>query len=118
MSIEEFPLPEYSPSKSEWNRSKNHDVTCRGLKAMANHRRTSSPLPKSDQIAFQILPTQYGGYDYQLVIEWVRVRIPSKAWIYLLEKKLDFRLKKIPVSNGKQRTTYVLCWNHCLCNKV
>ncbi|GFV37154.1 hypothetical protein TNCV_1720761 [Trichonephila clavipes] len=37
----------------------------------------------------------------QFVIEWVRVRIPSKAWIYLRENKSDFRLKWIPVSKEK-----------------
>ncbi|GFW02118.1 hypothetical protein TNCV_4854581 [Trichonephila clavipes] len=52
--------------------------------------------------------TRYGGYDSQLVIEWARVRIPNKV---LQEKKLDFRLKWIPVSNGKQRTLSVVCWD-------
>ncbi|GFW12514.1 hypothetical protein TNCV_817661 [Trichonephila clavipes] len=38
-------------------------------------------------------PRQYGGYDPRLVTEWVRVRIPSKAWLHLLrEKKSDFHL--------------------------
>ncbi|GFT78997.1 hypothetical protein TNCV_3093761 [Trichonephila clavipes] len=53
-------------------------------------------------------PIQYGGYDPRFVIEWARVRIPSKAWIYLREKNSDFRLKWIPVSNGKQRTPSVI----------
>ncbi|GFW13864.1 hypothetical protein TNCV_2097451 [Trichonephila clavipes] len=59
-------------------------------------------------------PTSKGGYDTRLVIEWARVRILNKAWMYLREKKSDFRLKWIPVSNGKQRTSSVLCWDHRL----
>ncbi|GFW67555.1 hypothetical protein TNCV_3392261 [Trichonephila clavipes] len=41
----------------------------------------------------RVPPSQYGGYDPWLVTEWVRVRIPSKAWLCLLqEKKSDFLL--------------------------
>ncbi|GFV56267.1 hypothetical protein TNCV_106231 [Trichonephila clavipes] len=32
--------------------------------------------------------------------------------VYHREKKWDVRLKWIPVSNGKQRTPSVLCWDH------
>ncbi|GFS87115.1 uncharacterized protein TNCV_1130281 [Trichonephila clavipes] len=31
--------------------------------------------------------SQYGGYDPRLVTEWVRVRIPSKTWLYLLRER-------------------------------
>ncbi|GFV10113.1 hypothetical protein TNCV_3660651 [Trichonephila clavipes] len=55
---------------------------------------------------------QYGGYDTRLVIDSLRVRIPSKVWTYLREKKSDSRLKLIPVSKGKQRTSSVLRWDH------
>ncbi|GFV74909.1 hypothetical protein TNCV_1041471 [Trichonephila clavipes] len=52
--------------------------------------------------------------DTRLVFEWAHVRIPNKAWMYLQEKMSDFRLKWIPVSNGKQRTPAVLCSDHRL----
>ncbi|GFU74260.1 hypothetical protein TNCV_4168511 [Trichonephila clavipes] len=54
---------------------------------------------------------QYGGYDAGLVIEWARVRIPNKAWIHLREEKPAMW---ITVSNGKQYTPSVLCWDHRL----
>ncbi|GFW11783.1 hypothetical protein TNCV_1083291 [Trichonephila clavipes] len=58
---------------------------------------------------------QYGGCDPWLVTEWVWVRIPSKTWMYFLrETKSDFHLKWISVSNGKQRTPSVICWDHHL----
>ncbi|GFU59272.1 hypothetical protein TNCV_4197961 [Trichonephila clavipes] len=67
---------------------------------------TSSPVTLA---AIQLLPSRYGGYDTQLVIEWARVPIPNKALMYLREMKLDFRLNWIPVLNGKQCSPYVLC---------
>ncbi|GFV39111.1 hypothetical protein TNCV_106871 [Trichonephila clavipes] len=88
----------------------NRTVTCVVLKA--NDRCTSCPChdefrgPRSDYVR------QYGGYDTRLVMEWVRIL--SKAWVYLREKKSDFRLKWIPVSKEKQRTSSVLCWDHRL----
>ncbi|GFX43242.1 uncharacterized protein TNCV_2389501 [Trichonephila clavipes] len=57
-------------------------------------------------------PSQYGVYDTRFVIEWVR--IPNKVWLYLRKKKSDFRLKWIPVSDGKQCTPSVLFWDHDL----
>ncbi|GFV43213.1 hypothetical protein TNCV_2048941 [Trichonephila clavipes] len=38
-------------------------------------------------------PNHYNGYDTQLVIEGVRIRIPNRLWMYFREKKTDFRLK-------------------------
>ncbi|GFT95951.1 hypothetical protein TNCV_312681 [Trichonephila clavipes] len=67
-----------------------------------------------NNLSTAIRSTQYGGYDTPLVIEWARVRIPNKAWMYLQVKNSDFRLKWIPVSNGKQCTPTVLCWDHRL----
>ncbi|GFV54373.1 hypothetical protein TNCV_3482121 [Trichonephila clavipes] len=32
-------------------------------------------------------PSQYGGYDPRLVTELVRVRTPSKTWLYLLRER-------------------------------
>ncbi|GFY27170.1 hypothetical protein TNCV_2067911 [Trichonephila clavipes] len=32
-------------------------------------------------------PSKYGGYDPRFETEWVRVRIPNKAWLYLLQGK-------------------------------
>ncbi|GFY20166.1 hypothetical protein TNCV_2148591 [Trichonephila clavipes] len=57
---------------------------------------------------------QYSACNTPLVIEWARVRIPNKAWMYLRAKKSDFRLKWIPISNGKQRTPSVLCRDYRL----
>ncbi|GFX76697.1 hypothetical protein TNCV_664051 [Trichonephila clavipes] len=42
--------------------------------------------------------SQYDGNDTQFVIEWARVRIPNKAWVYLREKvglssEMDSRLE-------------------------
>ncbi|GFX73637.1 hypothetical protein TNCV_1264061 [Trichonephila clavipes] len=53
--------------------------------------------------------SQYGGYDLRLVAEWVRVRLPSKTWLYLLrEKSRSLRLKWIPVSKGKAAHLFLL----------
>ncbi|GFT92710.1 hypothetical protein TNCV_3076911 [Trichonephila clavipes] len=54
-------------------------------------------------------PTWYGGYDTRLVIKWARVRIPTKTWMYIREKKSDSLLKWVLVSNGKQSSPFVLC---------
>ncbi|GFV67607.1 hypothetical protein TNCV_4622871 [Trichonephila clavipes] len=61
-----------------------------------------------------ISPSQYGCYDRRLVIKRTQVRVQNKAWMHLREKKSDFHLKWIPVSNGKQRTPSVLWWDQCL----
>ncbi|GFT49449.1 hypothetical protein TNCV_3366511 [Trichonephila clavipes] len=33
-----------------------------------------------------LMSPSHGGYDPWLVTEWVRVRIPSKTWLYLLRE--------------------------------
>ncbi|GFV46924.1 transposable element Tc3 transposase [Trichonephila clavipes] len=64
---------------------------------------------------FLLPSSQYGGYDPRLVTEWVRVRIPSKAWLYLLwGKGVKVSPAWIPVSIGKQRAPSVTCWDHHL----
>ncbi|GFX87387.1 hypothetical protein TNCV_3369561 [Trichonephila clavipes] len=57
-------------------------------------------------------PSQYGGYEPRHVTERVHVQIPSKAWLYLIREKSGFRLYWIPVSDEKQRTPSVVCWDH------
>ncbi|GFX78558.1 hypothetical protein TNCV_29981 [Trichonephila clavipes] len=38
----------------------------------------------------------------------------GRQMYFLREKESDFRLQWIPVSNGKQRTPSVICWDHQL----
>ncbi|GFU17104.1 hypothetical protein TNCV_1853631 [Trichonephila clavipes] len=57
---------------------------------------------------------QYGGYDDpRLVTKCVRVRIPSKKWLYLLrERSRSFASNGFPSRKESSAPLLVICWDH------
>ncbi|GFT27642.1 hypothetical protein TNCV_3570191 [Trichonephila clavipes] len=55
-------------------------------------------LDKVNESFLEGPPKQYGGYDTRLVLDWARVQVPNKAWMYLqkfclgLSPEMDSRL--------------------------
>ncbi|GFU00843.1 hypothetical protein TNCV_4819761 [Trichonephila clavipes] len=54
-------------------------------------------------------PSQYGGYDPRLVTEWVRVRIPSKTWLYSSGKEIG--LSPEMDSRLERKAAYLSCYS-------
>ncbi|GFY28583.1 hypothetical protein TNCV_4150141 [Trichonephila clavipes] len=62
--------------------------------------------------------SQYGGYDPRLVTEWVRARIPSKAWLYLLrERSRSFACNGFPSRKESSAPLLVICCDHHLTDR-
>ncbi|GFV64705.1 hypothetical protein TNCV_1636581 [Trichonephila clavipes] len=85
------------------------------LKTRRVGQRYTLNLSRAQASSFGMM-CQYGGYVPRLVTEWVRVRIPSKTWLYLLrERSRSFTCNGFPSRKEKQRTPFlVICWDHRL----
>ncbi|GFV90277.1 hypothetical protein TNCV_4379921 [Trichonephila clavipes] len=61
----------------------------------AKVRANATTSPEEDAVSFfnrkiywkRMSPRQYGGYVLRFVTEWVRVRILSETWLYLLRER-------------------------------